>query len=372
MEQGRYEEAADLLRGSAGLNAGNKYVIASFGVVQAVLGQRQEARDVLEHGHALHPRDPYITNLLGILRGEMGDHDAAEDVLIDGLRIDKYSRHIAASLATVFARQKKYHEAERVLLGSLKYNERDTVLLNILGNVYAQLGDCDRAEDILLRARKLDPSNIAVLTTLGHAFLKAAEYARYNALIADTANQGSADACYLYLMAKGALLQGKRSEAATAARKLVELRGIDAQTAILYLACSDDAVASFTETFGDAGMADLKARAAEIVTNPALIDLYDPKLRGSDMLKFIGKALSDRVSAQAQERRMVRAVSVAVISLVVGATGLHFGGIEPTSLATATFAGAPASVWMTVLLGLCCCTPDVPQARKISRILCSK
>jgi tetratricopeptide (TPR) repeat protein len=113
-DQGRLEEAKEILRQATSLDVSNAQIVVALGVAYARAGELVSAIETLEQAIRLAPDDPFAHQNLGACLLKQGEAEQAESHFRDSLRGDPENLRSRFGLAQSLETLDRLHEADEV------------------------------------------------------------------------------------------------------------------------------------------------------------------------------------------------------------------------------------------------------------------
>ncbi len=194
-------------------------------------GRWQEAADLLQrvmNPEGLREGQSELWTALGMAYQSGRKHDAAEEAFRQGMRLaEAEDLRPALQLAGLFQRQARFGEAEQLLQEAFGRYPDNPALLNSIGYLYADWGvHLEEAVDLLQRALRQDPSNGAYLDSLGWAYYKLGHAEEALKLLQQAAERMPEQEVFEHL-GQIYLKLGKEQEALSAWKKGLDLEAKD-------------------------------------------------------------------------------------------------------------------------------------------------
>ena len=194
-------------------------------------GRWQEAADLLQR--VMDPDAPAdgqseLWTALGMAYQAGRKQDAAEEAYRQAMRLAaEDDLRPVLQLSGLFQRQGRFEEAEQLLQTVFEQHPDDPALLNSLGFLYADWGvHLEEAVNLLERALRQDPSNGAYLDSLGWAYFKLGRSEDALSLLEQAAQRTPEQEVFEHL-GQVYLKLGKEQEALSAWKKGLELESKD-------------------------------------------------------------------------------------------------------------------------------------------------
>jgi tetratricopeptide (TPR) repeat protein len=194
-EQGKTDEAIDLLREVINLKQGHPRLYLMLSTLYEGREQYQAAMSVLKEGLTHNARDTDLLYRMGIVLERLKRNTECLENMEMILTIDPHHADALNYIGYTYA-DKGIHldKAQEFIEKALKYKPDSGYIIDSLGWVYFQKGLYDRALIELKRAVKLTPDDPVINEHLGDAYFKVEQYERaletYNrALVLENADQ---------------------------------------------------------------------------------------------------------------------------------------------------------------------------------------
>lgn len=221
--QGKFEEAAGILRTLVDSDQGNAVARNDLGIVLKDLDRPEEAEDCLRLAVELAPESSQFRINLGLLKLQGQATEAAEESFAAAAKLAPGNAEALYWLGVALFRQDKLDAAERLLKIAVRVNASDWQLTALLGDVYRAQKKLAAAEKSIAKAAELFPENVDLWCRLSEVRLEneqylAAERAAYRALGLEPENSQP-----LALLARVHFGMGKSTAALDEFRKLERL-----------------------------------------------------------------------------------------------------------------------------------------------------
>jgi arylsulfatase A-like enzyme/Tfp pilus assembly protein PilF len=178
-EQGRLEEALELLEQAVKNNPHDYNIVSNYGILLIDTRKYDQGIAMLEQGLGLVDFDPLTWNYLGFAHWQKGEEEKALEYYRKSLAIDDTFAMTYHSLGvfyfSVFSRTKKWEDYERSLEYFKTAIEHDPGLFiayKALGLGYKVGGRIDAAISVWEQALGLNPADHSVVLNLGKAYLE--------------------------------------------------------------------------------------------------------------------------------------------------------------------------------------------------------
>lgn len=130
-------------------------------------GRSDEARDLLEHALASHPHNAVVHNDLGVISYNLGDTVGAQVAYEQAVKLAPDNMNFKKNLADLyFVAAGRPDDAIYLYLEMFRQNPRDLELLTALGQICQTVGRPDEAKTFYRRALEIEPWNREVREAL--------------------------------------------------------------------------------------------------------------------------------------------------------------------------------------------------------------
>jgi tetratricopeptide (TPR) repeat protein len=167
LQQGRLEEAEDILRRLIDSGSSNYLDYANLAGICGLQGRLPELIELLRKALVLHPDFPEAYNNLGNALKELGDIPAAIDSYQKALALNPALADVHYNLGIAFLEQGDFPGAIASFQHALDLNPRFAAAHCNRGSAYVELGDLDAAIASFRHALEIDPDYLEALVNLG-------------------------------------------------------------------------------------------------------------------------------------------------------------------------------------------------------------
>ena len=171
--QGRFQEAKELLEGVLQTGRAGTVEMAVLGMAYTRLGEHARAREILLRAKKREPWSSLVYVALGMLEFELRDYESAYQWFDLAYRIEPGSRQaregMAASLvnrAIAVYREGRAEQAEELLLEARRIAPEAVSVLQNLSLIQQERGDLEQAAASLEQALRLEPRNPVLIVML--------------------------------------------------------------------------------------------------------------------------------------------------------------------------------------------------------------
>jgi len=178
-EQGKLEEALEILALGIQNNPDDYNIVSNYGVLLVDSGKYDQGIEVLEQALALVDFDPLTWNYLGFAHWRKGEEEKALDYYKKSLALDDTFAMTYHSLGvfyfSVFSRTKKwedYKQSMEYFKTAIGHDPNLFIAYKALGLGYRVGGRIDAAISVWEKALELNPADHSVVLNLGQAYLE--------------------------------------------------------------------------------------------------------------------------------------------------------------------------------------------------------
>ncbi len=172
-EQGKSEEALELLTAASEKNPQNVELKYYLGSIYEEAGRLAEAETALRQAIEADPENARYHFRLGVVLDKQNNKTASIEAMRKVIAIDPKNANALNYLGYTYADLgENLDEAEQLILEAMKYKPGDGYITDSLGWVYYKKGDYRRAMEMLKKAADLVPGDPAILEHIGDTYLK--------------------------------------------------------------------------------------------------------------------------------------------------------------------------------------------------------
>lgn len=177
-EQGRMEEAVQVMRQGLEYNPSSYNILCTYGIVLTAAGRYQEAIDIFDSGLELIDYDPELWNYLGVACWRKGDFKGAQEAYDRALSLDENNPVVFNNLGSLnlslALRNRQNADLRRAVENFQKAIELDphyASAYNGLGSAFGRAGRLDAAISCWEKAVEIKPDFAYPLYNLGISYL---------------------------------------------------------------------------------------------------------------------------------------------------------------------------------------------------------